>query len=95
VYAAALFAYLSTISAGAIRKERERRHPHPGYRLTLVEQIFSPLLVRAANHPHDVPRSMQAERARLPHEFHVDLAQQVVPFLVIARMATRDQIFPS
>lgn len=60
----------------------------------LVEEILAPLLVGAPDHAHDVTAGVQAEGARLAHQSHIDLAQQVVAFTVIARMAAGYKIFP-
>lgn len=60
----------------------------------LIEEILAPLLVGASDHAHDMTAGVQAEGARLPHQTHVDFAQQVVAFAVIAGMAARYKIFP-
>src|SRR5438045_8368700 len=59
-----------------------------------IEQELSPLGIEAADRPHDVTAGMQTEGARLAHEPHINLAQQVIALAVIAGMAARDQVFP-
>lgn len=61
--------------------------------MPLVVEILSPLLVRMADHPHDMPASMQRKRPRLPDQLHVlQLVQKLIALAPVAVMAARNQV---
>ena len=62
----------------------------------LVEQIFPPTIVAAAQHAHDLATGVKREGAWLAHQSHVvDFVEQAVAFATIAGVAAGNEIFPS
>ena len=72
------------------------RNPHPLSRLaTLKIKIPPPTRISRPDHPHNMPRSMQRKRLRLPQQFHLrHLMQHLVPLPPIAPRAASHQVLP-
>ena len=60
----------------------------------LIKQILSPLIIRAADHSHDVPAGVERKGPGLLQELHIGLTQQMVAFAAIAGMAAGHQVLP-
>src|ERR1700733_3008120 len=72
-----------------------KRWAKPIKRFWLVVQILPPLVIRVANHAHDMSAGMQRERTRLTQQLNLtELAEQMIPLPAIAGVATRNQILP-
>src|SRR5262252_5477777 len=59
-----------------------------------IEQILSPLIIRAAHQTHDVAAGVEIERARLACQLHAGFSRKLIAFAAIAGMAASDQVFP-
>ena len=62
--------------------------------MSLIEQVFSPLIVRAAHQAHDVAAGVEIEGAGLAHESHIRFVRQLIALAAIARMAAGHKVFP-
>src|ERR1700733_8306288 len=95
------FAKPAPASRGAYVAENGGRSPAnaftrlPGQSRSSVVQILPPLVIRVADHAHNMPAGMQRERTRLAQQLNLtELAQQMIPLPTIAGVATRHQILP-
>src|ERR1019366_1365975 len=59
-----------------------------------VEQVLPPLGVALAQHAHQVPAGVQAERPRLPHQFHAGFLGSPAALAVVARVTAGHQVLP-
>src|SRR5277367_4361496 len=63
--------------------------------VSLVIEIFSPLIIRVTDHTHDVAAGMQREWPRFAQQLNVaDLVKQMIPLSAITGMAAGDKILP-
>src|SRR5579863_1622373 len=61
----------------------------------LVEEIFAPAVVAAAEHAHDLTAGVERKRTRVALKGHVvDLAEHAVALAAVAGMATGDKVLP-
>src|SRR5579883_3642133 len=60
----------------------------------LIKQILAPLGVALAQHAHQVAARVEAERPRLPGQFHPGFLRGAAALAVIARMAAGHQVLP-
>ena len=66
----------------------------PYYSAHSIKQVFSPLRFAVAQHAHQVPAGMQAERPRLPQQLHARFLRSPAAFAIVAEVAARHQVFP-
>ena len=61
------------------------------YTVSLIIEIFPPLVIRVTNHTHDVAAGMQRERPWLAQQLDIaDLAEQMIALSAITGMAAGD-----
>ena len=93
-------------TAQGVRKQTERKSSQlagAGFRLflnsvdslQLVEKIFAPAVIAAAQHAHDLAAGVQREWPWLAKKNHViDFGKHAVAFATIAGVTTCDEILP-
>ena len=61
----------------------------------LIEEVFAPAVVAAAEHAHDLAAGVERKRTWLAEQNHViDFRKHSVAFSAIAGVAAGDEIFP-
>src|SRR5262249_10426578 len=78
------------------RFREDRESPLRGARLTreLKEEIFSPLIVTLTQQTHQMAAGMQTEGSWLPSQFHAGLLRGPAALVIVAGVATGNEILP-
>src|SRR5438270_7172348 len=63
-------------------------------RLFGIEKILPPLVVAAAQQPHQMTTRVKAERTGRPEQFHSGLVWRAAPLAVVARVTAGNQVLP-